>query len=287
MKTQKVIRKSLDIKESGRSTDFISPSFIYECGLSCSYCYVKRHNNTTITIARNNGDILTAINNHVTWLPTKEANQTHSKYYTYDIGCNSDIAFHRKQLDWKYIFDFFKTHDKAYASFATKVIPTDFLKYNPKNKVRIRFSLMPQHFSNILEPNTSKILDRIIAINAFIEAGYDVHINYSPVIIYKNWLEDYKLLFNLVNSYIKKEYKPKVKAEVIFLTHNENKHYTNLQNNVKGEFLLWNPKIQEDKVSNYGGKNIRYKKGFKSYYISQFIKLHKEIINWNTIRYIF
>ena len=287
MKTKEVIRKALDIKESGRSSDFITPSFIYECGLNCSYCYVKRHRAESITIAKNIGDLLTVVNNHVTWLPKKEPNQTHDIYYTYDIGCNSDIGLHRKQINWKYIFDFFKNNDRAMATFATKVIPLDFLNYNPEKKIRIRFSLMPQKYSDLLEPNTSKIVDRIQAINTFIEAGYDVHINFSPVIVTDNWLQEYKELFQLVDTLVNDFYKNQVKCEVIFLTHNKNKHIDNLNNNVKGENLLWNPEIQENKTSQYGGINIRYKHNLKYQYIDEFKKIHNETIPWNMIRYIF
>lgn len=285
MKTKKVFRKALDIKESGRSSDFITPSFIYECGLNCSYCYVKRHGAQFITIAKNVGDLLTAVNNHVTWLPEKEPNQTHKTYYTYDIGCNSDIGLHRKQINWRYIFDFFKNHDRAMATFATKIIPIDFLEYNPERKVRIRFSLMPQKLSSIIEPNTSKIIDRIKAIDAFIEAGYDVHVNFSPVVVYPGYLDDYAELFSMLEDYV--ENKDQVLAEVIFLTHNEEKHVYNLINNIPGEDLLWTPENQEIKYSQYGGKNLRYNSRLKAEYIKDFVALHDSIIPWNTIRYIF
>ena len=86
MQIKKVNRKSFVIRESGRSTDFISPSFIYECGFKCSYCYVKRHNKQEITVAENYNEILTKINNHVMWLPDKEPNQCDPDYWTYDLG---------------------------------------------------------------------------------------------------------------------------------------------------------------------------------------------------------
>ena len=121
----------------------------------------------------------------------------------------------------------------------------------------------------------------------FIEAGYDIHINFSPVIITEDWLKHYEDLFKLVENNVKEEYKKNVKCEVIFLTHNENKHLQNIKNNLKGEELLWKPNIQENKISSYGGNNLRYKFQLKEKYITQFKKLHNEIIPWNTIRYIF
>lgn len=285
MKTKNVIRKSFVIRESGRSTDFISPSFINECGLNCSYCYVKRHNRDEITIAKNANEILTAINNHVYFLPKKEPNQTDVKYWTYDISCNSDFAFHRKQLQWEYIFDFFKQHQLAKASLATKIIPLEFLNYSANKKIRIRFSLMPQKYSSILEPNTPSILDRIKAIDTFIDAGYEVHINYSPIIVTSNWLDRYKELFELVDTYV--DNKDEVLAECIFLTHHGQKHIHNLENKLPGEELIWRPAIQETKRNQFGGFAIRYKSYLKHNWVTQFKKLHNEIVPWNKIRYIF
>lgn len=273
------------IRPSGRSTDFISPSFGHGCLYNCSYCYMKRHKPEGLDIAANTMDILTAINNHCTFADVEKPNQTHDEYITYDISCNEDFALHLKYYDWKRIFDFFRDHDRAMGSFATKYVNPALLDYNPQGKIRIRFSLMPQFYADFLEPNTSSIEERIKAIDKFIEAGYDVHINFSPVIVTQGWLQNYRALFEQVNRFVK--HKDKVKAEVIFLTHNEGKHEYNLTHSLPGEHLLWNPAIQEDKVSQYGGKNIRYKHDLKAQYIKEWTELHDKIIKWNQIRYCF
>jgi len=281
-----VDRKTMTIRESGRSSDYITPSFGYGCLLDCTYCYMKRHLEKGLTVSKNVNQILSEINSHSYFVANaSKPNQTHESYMTYDIACNEDFALHRKYHDWEKIFDFFKNHPLAMATLATKIIPIEFIKYNPNGKVRIRFSLMPQKISNYLEPGTPKIIDRIKAVNAFIDAGYDVHLNFSPVVVYPDWLEDYKYLFQLCNDYI--DYKEQVKCEVIFLTHNEKKHYQNVKNDKKGESLLWTPENQESKVSSYGGTNIRYEHNLKRDYIKSFIKLHDSIIKWNLIRYIF
>lgn len=278
-------RKSLIIRESFRSTDFISPTIIFGCGFQCSYCFCKRHKPEGLDIATNLGDILTEVNNHAYFTVVDKPNQTHEEYTTYDIGCNTDMALHLKHYDWKRLFDFFKDHPKAMGSFATKYVNNKLLDYNPGGKIRIRFSLMPQSYADVLEPNTSSIVDRIEAIDRFVDAGYDVHINFSPVIVTAGWLDKYRELFEMVNSKVKS--KDKVKAEVIFLTHNEGKHEYNIRHSLPGEHLLWRPEIQEDKISQYGGKNIRYKVSLKANYIKEWTKLHDEIIKWNIIRYIF
>ena len=97
---KELTRKTFTIRESGRSTDYIAPSFGFGCLLDCSYCYMKRHtNDKTLKYAKNINDVLTAVNNHVAWLPEKEPNQTDSNYYTYDIACNEDFALHSKYYD--------------------------------------------------------------------------------------------------------------------------------------------------------------------------------------------
>ena len=273
------------IRPSGRSTDFLTPTIIFGCGFQCSYCYCKRHKTEGVEVATNLNDILTAVDHHAWFADVEKPNQTHPKFISYDLGCNSDIALHAKHFDWRKVFDFFKNHPQAMGSFATKYVNEKLLEYNPEGKIRIRFSLMPQKYANLLEPNTTSIDLRIKAIDRFIKAGYDVHINFSPVIVTDNWLVEYGELFRQVQGIV--ENKDKVKAEVIFLTHNVNKHMYNLENNIPGEELLWNPATQEGQVSQYGGLNIRYKHDLKARYIREWIELHDKILPFNTIRYIF
>jgi spore photoproduct lyase len=282
---EKVTRKSMQIRPSGRSTDFIAPSFGYGCLYNCGYCYMKRHKPEGLTVAKNIEDILTAIDHHSWFADVEKPNQTHDIFTTYDIGCNEDLALHAKYYNLDKVSHFFRHHDKAYGSFATKYVNPTLLRLRPAAKMRIRFSLMPQKYADLLEPKTSKIIDRIKAIDKFIGAGFSVHINFSPVIVTEGWEQEYTALFQLVDKYV--EYKFAVKSEVIFLTHNAEKHKYNLKNNILGEDLLWRPDIQEDKVSQYGGENIRYKHDLKDDYIYQFKMLHNLIIPWNTIRYIF
>lgn len=287
MEITKSIRKSMIIRPSGRSTDFIAPSFGHGCVFNCTYCYMKRHKPENLDIATNINEILSEIDHHSWFATVKKPNQTHNQFITYDLSCNEDFALHAKYYDVGKIFDFFANHEIAYASFATKYVNESLLEYNPKNKVRIRFSLMPSAYSKILEPKTSSIIRRIGAINEFAAAGYDVHINFSPVIYTPDFKRDYAELFQIIDKIVLDKYKDKVHCEVIFLTHNESKHEYNVKNNLPGESMLWNPSIQAGKISSNGDNNICYKPGFRHNLIREFTKIHDEIIPWNKIRYIF
>ena len=283
----KDIRKSLKIRPSGRSSDFISPSFGWGCLYNCSYCYMKRHKPKGLSIAKNTNQILTEINTHAVFAKheVQKPNQTHPEYLTYDIGCNEDFALHLKYHKWREIFNFFKNHDDILGTFATKYVNPELLKYNPKEKIRIRFSMMPEKKRKLHEPKTSTIIERIKAIDEFKKAGYEVHLNFSPIIVYPGWRDDYEELFTLIDNNVKNI--DNVFAECIFLTHNANKHYRNIRNHPKAEKELWTPNLQENKTSQYGGCNIRYKRQYKKEFIEAFKEDHDKIIPWNKIRYIF
>lgn len=285
---EKVTRKSMIIRPSGRSTDFLSPTFIIGCGFECSYCYCKRNKTEGVNVATNYAQILTEISDHAWFADVEKPNQTHEEYITYDIGAYTDIALHAKHIEWERIFDFFLMHPRAMGSFATKYVNEKLLSFNPEGKIRIRFSLIPEQLHKHLEPNTSTIMQRLQAVKKFLAAGYEVHLNFSPVIVYRDWLKHYKSLFELVRSFYNNyNWQNNVKAEVIFLTHNEKKHLYNLEHKLPGEEFLWTPKIQEAKKSQYGGDNVRYKHDLKAQWIKEWTELHDEIIPWNTIRYCF
>lgn len=283
--------KTLTIRPNDRSSDFVTPNFIYGCAGGCrnSYCYVMRYNYDHIYINDNCDQILASIAKHAEGLSfPKMPNQVDPLYWTYDIGCSTDISLHWKHYDWLQVFDFFKHHPKLKATFATKYVNEKLLDYQADGKIRIRFSLMPQAISSILEPKTSPIEERIKAIEHFYNAGFEVHINFSPIVVYEQWLRDYQILFTDLNSYIPDKIKPSIKTEGIFLTHNEWQHQRNLERgSIESESIIWQPEFQEQKRSQYGSEAVRYHHHLKTSYIHQWRRLHQQMIPWNEIRYLF
>lgn len=284
--------KTLECKWSGRSSDYIAPSLANGCFAGCTYCYVDRNKPVNpITLFTNTDEILSTIDRHVHALPwEKIPNQTDPIYYTYDIGCNSDISVDATLGSSVYeAMQFFKDHPRAKATFATKFVNRELLKFDPARKIRIRFSLMPEAVSKLVDVRTDSIADRIAAINDFYEAGYEVHVNFSPVIVYggKQWREDYVKLFQELDRALHPKVKQQLQSEVIFLTHNAKQHEVNLKINPKAEEMLWTPELQETKISQFGGVNLRYKKELKSSMIKIFKEMHQQSIPWCKIRYIF
>jgi spore photoproduct lyase len=181
----------------------------------------------------------------------------------------------------------FTTLPNAKASFATKFVNRDLLEYDPQRKTRMRFSLMPASVAKIVDVRTSPVAERIAAINDFHAAGYEIHLNFSPVIFYEGWLDDYTELLDELAQVIRPEVKAQLGAEVIFLTHNDKLHQINLGWHPKGEELLWQPELQETKYSQTGGRNLRYKRGFKADLVDSFTSLLQERLPECVIRYAF
>jgi DNA repair photolyase len=146
---------------------------------------------------------------------------------------------------------------------------------------------MPPRVSKLVDVRTDSVEKRILAINDFYAAGYEVHVNFSPVIVYEGWLDDYRLLFEQLNDTVHPEIKARMACEVIFLTHNYWQHQTNLDINPRAESVIWTPENQETKRSQFGGINVRYKLQVKAQMIASFRQLQEEIIPWCHIRYIF
>lgn len=163
----------------------------------------------------------------------------------------------------------------------------DLLNYDPQGKTRIRFSLLPHKVSKLVDVRTDSVEKRLAAINDFYAAGYGVHVNFSPVIVYDGWLDDYRQLFEELNHIVHPNVKAQMESEVIFLTHNQWQHELNLSINPKAEDLIWTPTVQETKQSQFGGINVRYQYQLKAQWIAEFKALQQEIIPWCTIRYIF
>jgi spore photoproduct lyase len=281
MEIKKQKTKTLKTRDNSRSSDAIAPNFVYGCLGGCmkSYCYVGRYNHDKVYLNENTDQILDSIS---TWVETKSwpkvANQVDDTYYCVDIGCSTDVALHGKHYQWQQVFEFFNAHPKLKTTFATKY-PTKFrlddYRLTP-GKHRIRVSLMPQKISSILEPNTDSISDRIAMIPV-LQTKMEIHINFSPIVYYPTWLEDYEELFQQLQGL-------EFKSECIFVTYNKQQAE---RNNSDVNYYLWQPLIQESKDSEYAADNIRYERHFKKGLIDQFVALYVKYFPIESIRYIF
>lgn len=284
-------RKTLEVKENGRSADFIIPSFAIGCELGCSYCYVARNRpfGNPLEQYLNIDEIWAATKKHIESLgPKTIPNQCDPKQWTYDIGESTDCLTNKIVPVTNAFINCFVTQTDAKPTFATKLALPERLIEVPRDKARVRISLMPQDISDILEKGTSKIADRIESIPEFYLKGYEVHLNFSPLIGYSSWIEDYSLLLKYINQRLPETIKKQLKCEIICLTHDERLHELNKEWNPQGEEYLRRPSAQEYKINQRGSQVIRYKyKDVKPYMLEKFQSMLKVEMPYCAVRYAF
>jgi spore photoproduct lyase len=296
-KTKKTVlvlgtKKDVSCRPFYRSCDFVAPSQANGCALACSYCYVARRkgNANPITASVNIEDILGLIERHAAKQGMKlEGTQADPDYWVYELGTNSDLSVDAAVSDnVRDLVTLFRTLPNAKATFATKFVNRELVDYDPKEKTRIRFSLMPPETSKLVDVRTSRLEERVLAIDDFVEAGYEVNVNFGPVILKEGWREDYAALFSMLDEALSEKAKSQLAAEVIFLTHSEELHHVNLRWHPKGEEILWRPDLQEHKVSQASGDRVlRYKSDLKRPKVAEFKALLAARMPYCRVRYAF
>lgn len=270
--------RTLVTKPNNNSANCIAPNVIYGCFGGCvnTYCYMSRYNGTRVFVNENVDEIFNSV---VEWEKTyiKVPDQQDPRYTMVDIACNSDLVLMQKHMpiplhDYLRMYD---KHENLNSTMATKypeLLTLDVSSFNKKPRVRV--SVMPQKYSDILEPKMSKIVSRLEDINRLKELGWEVHINYSPVIFVKDWVKQYDGLFSDVKNIAGEN-----KCEVIALT------------NHKSQMVRSSPEAQEimkwsSEIKNKQGV-MRYPLSYKGRWIEEFKELYSSYFNLDTIRYIF
>ena len=285
------VKKSLTARPNGRSSNFVAPSTANGCAMACAYCYVPRRKgfSNPVTVFANIEQICRYTARHVARQGAKTVpDQVDPSAWVYDIGENSDCSVDaRISANVRDLVDTFRGLPTAKASFATKHVNRDLLEWDPQGRTRVRFSLMPDSDSKLLDVRTDRIADRIAAVDDFVAAGYEVHVNLSPVVVREGWLHDWADLLDQLADGTGQAFKDQAAAEIIFLTHNEALHEVNLRWHPRAEDLLWTPKTQQPKTSQTGGRNVRYRNGFKSHQVRQLTQLIADRAPWLRVRYAF
>ncbi|MER5779664.1 spore photoproduct lyase family protein [Streptomyces sp. NPDC002039] len=284
-------KKTLTTRPNGRSADWIAPGPANGCAMACAYCYVPRRKGyaNPITVFTNIERIIAHLSRHMARLgPKTEANQCDPTAWVYDIGENSDCSVDALISDnVADLIRAFARRPAAKASFATKFVNPDLLLLDPRGRTRVRFSVMPQEDSKLLDIRTSPVGDRIAAAGDFLEAGYEVHFNLSPVVLRPDWERDWSLLLRHMDDVLPRAVKDQAAAEVIMLTHNKDLHELNLGWHPRAEEALWRPDLQQPKRSQNGSLNVRYRGGVKAEAVETMRTLVAAHAPWLRIRYAF
>ena len=270
--------KTLVTKDNNNSANCIAPNLVYGCFGGCvdTYCYMSRYNGHRVFVNENVDDIFNSV---VEWEKgfTKVPDQQDPIYTMVDIACNTDLVLMQRYLP-EPLIDYLKRYDNhptLNSTMATKypsLLKLDVKKFNKKPRVRV--SLMPQRFADVLEPKMQKVARRIPEINRLKDLGWEVHVNYSPLVFYKKWKEDYSELFKMV-----KDVAGVNKCEVIALTNHANQMARSSEAAKELMSLSY-------EVKNSSGV-MRYPLKHKTRLLEEFKELYSQYFDLDTIRYIF
>ena len=208
------VRKTHKFVENHKVSDYLVPYTSSGCIASCMYCYLVCNYNKCayMRLFVNREEMLEKI--------IKTANNS-EKELTFEIGSNSDLILENtitNNLVWT--IEKFKNVEKGKLTFPTKFsYVDDLLTLNHNRKVIIRMSVNPEYIINRVEFGTSRLKERVEAINKLAEAGYEVGILIAPVIFLENWKELYHDLIIYLRENLSQKAKKEVFFEVIFMTY--------------------------------------------------------------------
>ncbi|MGW5330378.1 spore photoproduct lyase family protein [Streptomyces sp. NPDC004014] len=284
-------RKTLTTRPNGRSADWIAPGPSNGCAMACVYCYVPRRKGyaNPVTVFTNIDRIIAHLGRHIARQgPKREPNQCDDTAWVYDVGENGDCSVDALISDnTADLVRAFRRWPTAKASFATKFVNPDLLALDPRGRTRVRFSVMPAEDSRLLDVRTSPVAERIAAAADFLDAGYEVHFNLSPVVLRPGWQQAWTELLRQLDDVLPERVRRQAAAEAIMLTHNRELHEVNLGWHPRAEDVLWQPGIQQGKRSENGALNVRYDHVVKARAVQELRGLVAEHAPWLRIRYAF
>lgn len=208
------VRKTHKYEPNHKVSDFLVPYTSSGCTAMCMYCYLVCNFNkcSYLRLFVNREEMLEKIIKTAKKLPPTT---------TFEIGSNSDLVLENTitgNLPWT-IENFIRTPN-GILTFPTKFDMVDpILNINAKNRVIPRMSINPQEIINMVEFGTSRLNDRITAINKLKDSEYNVGILVAPIILINNWEKLYENLFKTLSEKLTEKAKKEVFFEMIFMTY--------------------------------------------------------------------
>lgn len=208
------VRKTHKFVPNHKVSDFLVPYTSSGCTAMCMYCYLVCNYNkcSYLRLFVNREEMLDKI--------IKVSNES-DKELTFEIGSNSDLILENTITNnLKWTIENFSRAEKGYLTFPTKFDMVDpILNLNHKGKVIIRMSMNPEEIINKVEFGTSRLKNRIEAINKIKEAGYKVGILIAPIVLVDNWKQLYEDLIKRLSEELSENVKREAVFELIFMTY--------------------------------------------------------------------
>ena len=208
------VRKTHKFVENHKISNYLVPYTSSGCIAACMYCYLVCNYNKCayLRLFVNREKMLEKI------IKTAEKEE---KELTFEIGSNSDLILENtitNNLVWT--IENFKNSKKGKLTFPTKFdMVSPILPLDHQGKIIVRMSVNPEEIINRVEFGTSRLSNRIEAINELKEAGYEVGILIAPIILVDNWKKLYGDLIQILEKELTEKVKKDVFFEFIFMTY--------------------------------------------------------------------
>jgi len=208
------VRKTHQYTPNHKVSDFLVPYTSSGCTAMCMYCYLVCHFNkcSYLRLFVNREQMLEKM--------IKTATKS-EKPLTFEIGSNSDVVLENtitNNLVWT--IENFANCNNGFLTFPTKFDMIEpIINIQGKERIIPRISINPQEIINMVEFGTSRIEERIEAINQLKAAGYRIGILIAPIILIDNWEKLYDNLLNKLANSLSDEVKRDVFFELIFMTY--------------------------------------------------------------------
>lgn len=192
------------------------PSADYQFALSsscpghCEYCYLQttQGEKPFMRVFVNIDEILEVIQDHI--------DDNLPNITTFESGSITDpIALEHLTGNLKRCIEYFGESENGKLRVVTKYNNVDsFLNIKHNNHTKFRFSINTKYVIDKFEHNTSSFHERIEAARKIAEAGYPIGFLIAPIMIYDNWIADYKELLEQLKFELG-DYNKKITFELI------------------------------------------------------------------------
>lgn len=208
------IRKTHKYTVNHKTSDYLVPYTSSGCSASCLYCYLVCNYNkcSYLRLFVNREKMLGKI------IKTSLKSE---KPLTFEIGSNSDLILENTITDnLPWTIETFAKEGKGFLTFPTKFDKVDpLIDLDHKGKTVVRMSVNPEKIIKSIEFGTSDLNSRINAINRLSDAGYPIGLLIAPVIMVRNWKEQYIDLLNQLECCLSSRSKESMFIEIIFMTY--------------------------------------------------------------------
>lgn len=180
------------------------------CPANCEYCYLQttQGEKPFMKIFLNIEEILEVIQSYI------EENMPKITYFEC-ASITDPIALEHLSGNLKKCIEYFGKSSNGRLRLVTKFDDVDsLLKLKHNDHTKFRFTLNSRYVINNFEHNTSSFNERIAAVKKIASAGYPIGFIIAPIMIYKNWKEEYRELFETLKIALM-DYKGEISFELI------------------------------------------------------------------------